>query len=133
MDQDSPPPAPENEPAPSEGASASSEVSKDARTMALLAHLLGVFTSFLVPLIIWLVKKDDDAFIEDQAKEALNFQITIIIAWVGLAVLSVVTLGFGVFLFPLLYLYILIFGILAALKSNEGKKYRYPATIRLIK
>ena len=55
-------------------------VSKDARTMALLAHILGIFTSFVVPLLIYLIKKDEDAFIADQSKEALNFHITVIIA-----------------------------------------------------
>lgn len=136
MEQESSPPPQENTPAeaaPQETSSSSGEVSKDARTMALLCHLLGVFTSILVPLILWLVKKDEDEFIDDQGKEALNFQITIIIAWVAAIIISIVTFGIGVILFPLLGLYVMIFGIIAALKSNEGVRYRYPATIRLIK
>src|SRR5690348_1357609 len=59
-------PGPYNGPAPD----------KDAKTMALLCHLLPIFTGFLGPLIIWLVKKDSSPFVDDQGKEALNFQIT---------------------------------------------------------
>ena len=58
----------------------STEVSKDARMWAMLCHLLGLFTCFIGPLIIWLIKKDEDPFIDDQGKEALNFQITVAIA-----------------------------------------------------
>ena len=47
--------------------------SPESRTMAMLAHLLGALTGFLGPLIIWLVKRDTDAFVDDQGKEALNF------------------------------------------------------------
>jgi len=104
---------------------------KDARTIAMLCHLLGVFTSILVPLILWIVKKDDDSFIDDQGKEALNFQITLLGGYFAAGILSIV--GIGLLLFPLLYLYNLIFGIIAALKANEGEKYRYPFAIRLIK
>ena len=49
------------------------ELTKDVTNIAMLAHLLGVFTGFLGPLIIWIVKKDDHEFINDQCKEALNF------------------------------------------------------------
>ena len=54
------------------------QVSKDARNMALLCHLLAIFTGFLGPLILWLLKKDDDSFIDEHGKEALNFQIALL-------------------------------------------------------
>ena len=101
--------------------------------MALLAHILGIFTSFIVPLIIYVIKKDDDAFIADQSKEALNFHITVIIAYFALIVISVITRGFGAILFPIVGLGVLILGIVAALKANDGIAYRYPFTLRLIK
>ena len=132
MDQDSSPPPPENN-TPDTSASESSEASKDARTMALLAHILGIFTSFVVPLIIWLVKKDDDEFIADQAKEALNFHITVIIAYFAITVIAVVTMGIGFVLYPVLGISVLVLGIIAGLKANDGIAYRYPCTIRLIK
>lgn len=132
MEQDSSPQPPENN-APDNASADSSEVSKDARTMALLAHVLGIFTSFVVPLIIWLVKKDDDEFIADQAKEALNFHITVIIAYFAVIVISVITMGIGALLFPVLGIGVLVLGIIAGLKANDGIAYRYPCTLRLIK
>ena len=101
--------------------------------MALLAHILGIFTSFVVPLIIWLIKKDDDKFIADQAKEALNFHITVIIAYFAITVIAIVTMGIGFILYPVLGIGVLVLGIIAGLKANDGIAYRYPCTIRLIK
>ena len=105
--------------------------SKEARTMAMLAHLLGIVTGFLGPLIIWLLKKDEDAFIDDQGKEALNFQITIAIAMIVSGALMFVCIGF----FTALAVAIanLILCIMAGMKANEGISYRYPMTLRLIK
>jgi uncharacterized protein len=106
--------------------------SKDARTMAMLAHMLGI-VGFLGPLIIWLIKKDDEPFVDDQGKEALNFQITVIFAYLATFVLSCVTLGFGS---PLLFGVVvanIVFSIIAGLKANEGEAYRYPLVLRLIK
>ena len=66
---------------------------KESKMWAMLAHLLGLFTCFIGPLIIWLVKKDEDAFVNDQGKEALNFQITVALAMVVSGLLSVVCIG----------------------------------------
>ena len=105
--------------------------SKEARTMAMLAHLLGIVTGFLGPLIIWLLKKDEDSFINDQGKEALNFQITIAIAMIVSGALMFICIGF----FTALAVAVanLILCIMAGLKANEGISYRYPMTLRLIK
>jgi len=110
--------------------------------MAMLAHLLGILGP-VPPLIIWLMKKDEMPFVADQAKEALNFLITIVIAVVGLVIVDIVlhfipVLGF--ILGCLLSLVILAAGvgaiilcIMAAMKAKEGIAYRYPFAIRLIK
>ncbi|MEZ6189777.1 MAG: DUF4870 domain-containing protein [Phycisphaerales bacterium] len=105
--------------------------SKEARTMAMLAHLLGIVTGFLGPLIIWLIKKDEDAFIDDQGKEALNFQITVTIAMLVSGALMFICVGF----FTALAVAIanLVLCIMAGMKANEGISYRYPMTLRLIK
>ncbi|KOO82035.1 DUF4870 domain-containing protein [Stenotrophomonas maltophilia] len=105
----------------------------DQRTMALAAHLLGIFTWFIGALIIWLINKDDasKAFVTDQAKEALNFQITVTIAMVISIILMVVIIG-GI-LAPIVGLVNLVFCIIAAVKANNGEAYRYPFTLRLIK
>lgn len=108
-------------------------VQQEDRTLALLTHLSGIILSFIVPLVIWLTNKDkaDKEFLNDQAKEALNFQITIAIAYVICVVLSAILIG--ALLMPLVWLLNLIFCILAGIKANEGVSYRYPFAIRLIK
>jgi uncharacterized Tic20 family protein len=106
---------------------------QEDRTVALIVHLTGIVASFVVPLIIWLVNKDNPAkaWLTDQSKEALNFQITVFIALLLSAVLSVVLIG--MLLLPLVGLANLIFCILAGVKANEGVSYRYPFALRLIK
>lgn len=112
---------------------ATTEAPADQRTMALAAHLLGIFTGFIGALIIWLINKDDagKAFVTDQAKEALNFQITVTIAMVISIILMVVIIG-GI-LAPIVGIINLVFCIIAAVKANNGEAYRYPFTLRLIK
>jgi uncharacterized Tic20 family protein len=107
--------------------------SQEDRTIALITHLSGVVLSFIVPLIVWLIHRDkpDRAFLNDQAKEALNFQITIAIAFLACSVLTLIVIG--MLLMPLVWLFNLIFCILAGIKANEGEAYRYPFTLRLIK
>lgn len=97
----------------------------------MLAHLLAIFTCFIGPLIIWLVKKDEHAYVDEQGKEALNFQITVVIAWFAAGVLSFLCIGF--LLFPLIWIGDLIFCILACVAANKGEHYRYPVAIRFIK
>jgi hypothetical protein len=109
--------------------------SSEDKTMALIAHLLGIVTWFVGPLIIWLINKDQPAkaFVNDQAKEALNFQITITIAFVAAFILVTITLGLLFFLPMLLGLANLVFCILGGIKANGGEAYRYPFAFRLIK
>jgi uncharacterized Tic20 family protein len=107
--------------------------SKDERTLALLCHLLGALVGFIVPLILWLVKKDTMPFVDDQGKEALNFQITMVIAFVACGVLTMMTCGFGSFLFLPLWAADIVLGIMAGIKANEGVCHRYPFALRLIK
>ena len=107
--------------------------SQEDRTLALLTHLSGIILSFIVPLVLWLINKDkpEKAFLNDQAKEALNFQITVVIAWVIAIVLSAIAIGF--LLYPVIWIGNLILCILAGVKANEGVAYRYPFALRLIK
>jgi uncharacterized Tic20 family protein len=114
---------------------ASDVASSDDRTLAMIAHLGGIITSFIAPLIIWLMKKDQPGFVEDQAKEALNFQITVAIAYVVWVILSAIPI-LGCLVWPagvLIFLASLVFAIMAGVKANEGVRYRYPVTLRLIK
>lgn len=104
---------------------------KDERTMAMLAHLLGIILCIIGPLIIWVIKKDESKFIDDQGKEAMNFQIIPLILYVA------GTLLWCLILPPLaavvMWVIVVILSIMAALKANEGVRYRYPFALRLIK
>ncbi|KAB8195761.1 DUF4870 domain-containing protein [Nonomuraea phyllanthi] len=98
--------------------------------MAMLAHLLGLLASWLGPLIIYLMKKDQAPYVRDQAAEALNFQITMFIGYVLAGILVIVFIG--ALLLPVVWILSLIFHIQAAMATNKGQKYRYPFAIRLI-
>ena len=100
------------------------------RQWASFAHLGGIL-GFLPSLIIWLVFKDRGAFTNTEAKEALNFQITILIAYVVGSILSVVFIGFFITLAA--WVLAIIFSILGFLKAKDGIGYRYPFAIHLIK
>lgn len=100
----------------------------DERTMAILCHVLCLVVSFLAPLIIYLVKKDESKFVAEHAKESLNFQITCIIICVVLFI-SII----GIFLLWLLGIVATILIIVATIRASEGKVYRYPFNIRLIR
>lgn len=108
-------------------------VSQEDRTLAMLTHLSGIILGFIVPLVIWLTNKDkaDKGWLNDQAKEALNFQITILIGYIAGMVLTIILIG------PLIslaaWVVSVIFSIIGGLKANEGVAYRYPFAIRLIK
>lgn len=93
--------------------------------MALLAHLLGIFTWFIGALIIWLLKKDQSRFVDHHGKEALNFQITLGIAYIAVGVLTCLTLGVGSLLSPIVWFVNVIFCILACVAANNGQWYRY--------
>jgi uncharacterized protein len=104
--------------------------SKDDQNLAMLSHLLGIVSGFLGALIIWLIKKDQSAFIDEQAKEALNFQITIMIGYVVAYILTVILIG--VLLIPVLVVVNLVFCILAAVAVSRGEHYKYPFALRLL-
>lgn len=124
-------------------------LSNEERQWAMFAHLSalvgGILTSgwagsigtFIGPLIIWLAKKDSMPFVDDQGKEALNFNITVGIVFLALLLLSIMTLGIGLIIAIPGWIVVgvawLVFTIIAAIKANEGVAYRYPLTLRLIK
>ena len=100
----------------------------DEKTMAILSHILTLVGGFIAPLVIYLIKKDESSFIAAHAKESLNFQITITIACIVLAITII-----GILLIWVVLLAALILVIIATIRASEGKLYRYPLTIRLIK
>jgi len=125
---DSPPPAPET---PAQPAESPATPSKDERLWAMGCHLLALVTCFVGPLILWLVKREDSAYIDAQGKEAVNFQLSILIYLVACSLLTFIVIG--ALLMPVVWLFDLIFVIIASVKANEGVAYRYPLCIRFIK
>lgn len=110
---------------------------KEERTWGMLCHI-SAFAGFLIPfggilapLIIWLIKKDEMPFVNDQGKESINFQITVFIAAIVCFILMFIGIGF-ILLFALA-IYAIIMIIIAAMKANDGVYYRYPYALRLIK
>ncbi|MEY2539871.1 MAG: uncharacterized protein QOG67_3611 [Verrucomicrobiota bacterium] len=128
METSSPPPLPLPVSAPA---------ASNVRTWSALCHasaLLGVFLHFpghlIPPLIIWLAKRDDSPELDAHGKEAVNFQISMLIYNAIAAVFCLVLIGF--FFLAVLWVLNAVFVIIAAIQASDGKFYRYPMTIRFI-
>ncbi len=110
--------------------------SREERNWAIIAHLSAlsaIFTGIgmiVGPLVVWLLKRDDGAYIADQAREALNFNITMFIAYIVAALLVIVAIG--IVLLPLLAIAHLVMIIIAMVQAGEGRDFRYPFALRLI-
>jgi uncharacterized Tic20 family protein len=112
---------------------------ENQRVMGMLAHLLALcgfvgvpFGNFLGPLVIWLIKKEEMPFVDDQGKESLNFQITVLIAAIVISP-TICLLGLGIVLLIALAVAAVVLTILASVKASQGVYYRYPWSMRLIK
>lgn len=109
---------------------------RDERMWAMFCHLSGLvgfvipFGNIIAPLIIWMIKKEEYPLVNDQGKEALNFQISMTIYILASVIL--IFLVIGIPLLVILGLFGLIMVIIASIKANEGEKYRYPLTIRFL-
>ncbi|WP_064091304.1 DUF4870 domain-containing protein [Rossellomorea aquimaris] len=104
---------------------------KDERMMAALIYILSLFTTFIGPLIIWLIKKDESEFVDFHGKEYLNFLISYAVYGIVSSILMIVLIGFV--LAPIVGVLALIFTILGAIKAYEGESYRIPTVFRIIK
>lgn len=113
------------------------ETNPEARQWGMFAHLSSLiglvipFGNFIGPLVVWLMKKDQMPFVNDQGKESMNFQITVLIA--AIIAGATICIGIGFVLLPLVGVAAAILAIMAGIKANEGVPYRYPFTLRLIK
>jgi len=114
------------------------ELTNDERMWAMLCHLSGFagyfgvvpFASIIGPLIIWLLKRDASQFVDFHGKEALNFQITMSIAYAITIALCFVLIGF--FILPFLGIWLIVLVVIAAIKASNGEYFRYPLTMRLV-
>ena len=119
------------------GAPVPGYANSDEKTWALIAHFGGIITGFIAPLVALLVKGNESPTVRAHAVEALNFQITwgvaAIIGWILAVCTSFFTFGL-LFILPLgAWAVIVIFGIMAGLKANEGQLYTYPMSVRIVK
>ncbi|SFE92188.1 hypothetical protein SAMN05518672_11266 [Chitinophaga sp. CF118] len=134
---------------------------KEENTWATLAHLGGIIGTLVIPsvgnilgaLIIWLIKRNESAFVDDQGKEALNFQITLSLANAALGIITAIRFGFWSFnsMFfhrgdwdfddltiysgshGVIWILNIVFSIIAAVRANKGIGYKYPVSWRLVK
>lgn len=111
-------------------------LTNEAKNWGMLCHLIALlamplgFGHVVGPLVVWLLKRNDHPFIDDQGKESLNFQISVSIYTLLLS--PTLCIGVGVVLIPALWLANLILIVLASIKASGGEAYRYPLSIRLV-
>lgn len=110
---------------------------KQKNMWAMLCHL-GAFAGYIipfgqiiVPLAIWLIKKEESPLIEDQGRESLNFQISMTIYLIISVILTLIIIGFVLLIAVAIFDIVMV--IIASVKANSGQRYRYPLTIRFIK
>jgi len=132
------PPAAEPTPATDAPSATATVPSKEAKQFGMLCHITGLaglltagFGSWIGPLVIWLLKKEEYPFVDDQGKEALNFQITCLIGFMIGVITTWLIIGF--LIIAVVGALWLIYTIIAAVQASEGVTYRYPFSIRLIK
>ncbi len=113
-----------------------SEDTQKERTWAMFCHL-GAFAGYIIPfggiigpIIVWAMKKDQYELVDDQGKEAINFNISMIIYYIVSAVLILALVGIP--LLVALIFFRIIITVVAAIKANEGVRFRYPLCIRFI-
>jgi uncharacterized protein len=121
--------------APATTAAGDVAITPDARQWAMFAHLsalvsLVIGLSFVGPLIIYLTKKDDHPYVLEQAREALNFNLSVLIYGIVAALSMLLLIGF--LLLPAVGIAWLVLVIIASTKANRGEPYRYPLTIRFV-
>jgi uncharacterized Tic20 family protein len=122
----SPPPPPLSAPALTNVRS-SNALCHASALLGLLVHFPG---HLLGPLIVWLYKRDDSPEIDAHGKEALNFQISMLIYNVVAAIFCFILIGF--FFLAILWVLNAVFVIIASIQASDGKFYRYPMTIRFL-
>ena len=133
-------PVPPPQPQQPQQAGPARETDKDARMWAMFCHLAGVgafvpilpvLGGVIAPLVVWQIKKDTFGFVDEQGKEAVNFQITV--AFCALLAGLLCFICAGIVLLPIVYLLDVVFLVIAAVKASDGLHYHYPLVIRFIK
>ncbi|QVQ53610.1 DUF4870 domain-containing protein [Spiractinospora alimapuensis] len=102
----------------------------DEQFLAVVCHVGGLLLSVVVPLVAYLLKREESAFVRHHATEALNFQITVLVA--GAVAMALTVFPVGIPLLVVVVLVDLVLCVLAALAGNRGEWYRYPVSLRLV-
>jgi len=118
---------------------ANEELSKDARMWAMFCHLAGlagyvvpiVISSIIVPLIVWQIKKDEHPFVDEHGKEAVNFQISILLY--SVICIPFIFICIGIAMLMAVGIFNIVCLLIAAIKANNGEHYRYPICCSFIK
>ncbi|NOX48595.1 MAG: DUF4870 domain-containing protein [Chlorobi bacterium] len=105
-------------------------LTNDEKTIGMLCHLTGLI-SIIGPIIVWLLKKDDSAFVDANGKQAINFQLSIIIYSIGSAFLLII--GIGLVLLFAIGIFAFIMIVIASIKAANGEVFQYPLSIQLLK
>jgi uncharacterized Tic20 family protein len=103
----------------------------DEKMWAMLVHIGGILFSWVAPLVVYLVLKDRGPFVRAHSATALNFQLTLLIAYIVGAITSLFLVGF--FIIFAAAILALVFGIMAAIAANNGQYYKYPLTIEFVR
>jgi hypothetical protein len=115
-------------------------ITKEEKNWAMFCHLAGFALivpvvipvgQIVAPLVLWLLKKEGSPFIDDQGREALNFQISMTIYFLASILLMFIIIGIPLFLALIIFDIVMI--ITAADKASKGEHYRYPFNLRLVK
>ncbi|GAA4506871.1 DUF4870 domain-containing protein [Brevibacterium yomogidense] len=114
-----------------DGSAAYWKASQDDKTMSVLSHVGAMLVSAIVPLIVFLIKKDDSPFVREHTRQSLNLQIMLIIAGFVSSLLTIVLIGFV--LLPIVVVVGWVLQIIAAVKAYNGEMYRIPFVIDIIK
>lgn len=105
-------------------------ISKEERLFAAAIYILSLFSAFIGPLIIWILKKDESKFIDFHGKEYFNFLISISIYIIVSGLFTIILIGYlGI---AAVTVYTFVFTIIAAIKSYDGEQYKIPFTIRIL-
>lgn len=107
-----------------------SKLESGEKTAAVFAHILGIFFGFIPSLVVYLAKKDSH-FANEHAREALNFQLTVLVAYAVSWILMFVLIGF--LTMAITGIASLVLSLVAAVKASDGKDYRYPFTIHFVR
>jgi uncharacterized Tic20 family protein len=122
---------------PGAAATGGAQLGAEEKQWAMFAHLSALigfvipFGTIIGPLVVWQMKKNDMPFVAEQGLEALNFQITVAIAFLIAALLSVILIGF--LLMPIIGIGALVLTIIAGIQANQGNHYEYPVNWRIVK